>query len=139
MLLEQIKQIDRRLSSINDLLLIGDMVRVAPDTIAQVAGAIFSTVVDEPGYQMGVATFAKKGDGTEEHSHRGITQFLIQAKGRTAAFFGDGGYRVLDIGECCIIKPGEPHKFVALTDDSVQLWICIPAEPGYQIDFPKGE
>lgn len=134
MLLEQIKQIGRRISSVNDLLLVGDMVRVAPGRIAQISGAVFSTIVDEPMYQMGIATYPKQGDATEEHSHPGITEYVIQAKGRTAGFFQGGGYRVLDIGECCALKPGELHRFVALTDDAVQIWTCIPAEPGYRIN-----
>lgn len=139
MLLEKIRQIDRHLSSVNDLLSVGDMIRIGPNQIAQVAGAIFNTLIDTPGYQMGTATFEKKGDGTEEHSHPGVKQFIVQAKGKSAGFFADGGYRVLDVGECCIIKPDETHRFVALTDDCIQLWICVPAETGYKIEASEGE
>lgn len=132
-LLEQMKNIDRRLQTINDLLQLGDMIRLAPDKLTQVSGAVVHTIIDEADYQVGIAQYAHIGDATEEHKHDNITQFVIQARGRCGAFFSNGGYRILEPAECCVLKPGELHKFVALANDSIQVWICIPAEPGYRI------
>lgn len=130
-MLKEIKKISNKINTVMALLAAGDIQRLSNGDI-QAHDAVFKTLLDQAEYQVGIAIFEKKGYETPEHAHEKVVQYIIQYKGSTAAYFADGGFRIVETGQCVSIPPGLQHKFVAITDDAEQIWVCIPAEAGYK-------
>ena len=132
-MLNLMEAITRKLDTVEELLKLGDMVRLSADTI-QSKDAILTTVFDKDECLIGIGLYEKAGDATPTHRHIGITQYLLQYKGKCVVDFENGASRIIDVGDCVKLSPGELHKVTSLTDGSEQTFICIPAEKGYKIN-----
>jgi len=131
-LLKEINKIGMKLNTVNALLAIGDFKRIN-DAVIQAKDVLLQTFTEEKHYQIGVAKYEKQGHEMPDHRHAGIQEYVIQIKGRSAVYFEDGGYRIVEVGQCVAISPDVQHKFVALTDQCEQIYICVPADEGYRI------
>jgi hypothetical protein len=125
--------ISKRLDTVNELLAVGDIIRLSGDVVLS-RDALLTTVFDTDECLVGTGRYENVGDSTPYHRHVGITQFLLQYKGKCAVDFENGAYRVVGVGECVKLKPNELHKVTALTSGAEQIFICIPAEKGYRIN-----
>lgn len=131
--LKGIEKVSQRLDTINELLALGEIIRLGENVLLS-RDAELTTIFDTEECLIGVGRYKKKGDATPGHRHEGLTQYLLQYKGKCAVDFGDGGHRVIDVGDCVKLLPGEFHKVTALGDNVEQVFICIPAEKGYKIN-----
>lgn len=123
----------RKLDTVEELLKLGDVIRLSANTI-QSQDAVLTTVFDKEECLIGIGFYEKAGDATPTHRHVGVTQYLLQYKGKCVVDFENGASRVVNVGECVKLKPGELHKVTSLTDGSEQAFVCIPAEEGYRIN-----
>lgn len=133
MIIAGFEALSARIQTVSDLLRSGHFVRVGSDTI-KANEVIIKTLFDNTESLIGIATFKKDGDMVIAHKHLGIIQYLILYRGKISIVFGDGGYRILNVGDCARIDSGQLHTLLAMKDDSELLFACIPAEPGYKID-----
>lgn len=131
--LEMLEHIAKRLDTVNDLILAGDIIRLS-SKVVQSKDAILTTIFDSDACLVGHAVYKDVGDSTPSHRHEGVTQYLLQYKGRVLVEFENGAYRIVGIGECVRLEPNELHKVTGLTDYAEQMFICIPAEKGYRIN-----
>ena len=125
-------QINEQLNTIEELLELGEIVRLK-DGGMKSKDVILKTIFDNDECLVGIAVYEHKGDSTPSHRHEGISQYLIQYRGKVSVTFENGAYRILQMGECVSIPKGELHKVSSLTDNAEQIFICIPAEKGYRI------
>ena len=125
--------ISKRLDTVNELLAVGDIIRLSGDVVLS-KDALLTTIFDTDECLVGTGRYDNIGDSTPSHRHIGITQYLLQYKGKCAVDFENGAYRVIEVGECVKLKPNELHKVTALTNGAEQIFICIPAEKGYSIN-----
>jgi len=132
-MLELINAVSKRLDSVQELLSLGEITRLSNTTLKS-KDAILTTIFDKDDCLAGHAIYEKIGDSTPFHRHEGVTQYLLQYKGKIAVDFENGSYRVVDVGGCVKLEPGELHRVTGLTEGAEQLFICIPAEKGYKID-----
>jgi len=123
----------KKLDTVEELLKVGDIVRLSYNTL-QSRDAMLTTVFDKEECLIGIGVYERVGDATPSHRHIGITQYLLQYKGKCVVDFENGASRVINIGDCVKLNSGELHKVTSLTDGSEQAFICIPAEKGYKID-----
>jgi len=132
-MLELIEAIKTKLVTVQELLKAGEIIRLS-DTSLKSRDAILTTIFDTDDCLVGHAVYNKIGDSTPFHKHVGITQYLLQYKGKIAVDFENGSYRVVDVGGCVKLEPNELHRVTGLTKDAEQIFICIPAEKGYKIN-----
>jgi len=132
-MLELIEAIKTKLATVQELLKAGEIIRLS-DTSLKSRDAILTTIFDTNDCLVGHAIYKKIGDSTPFHKHVGITQYLLQYKGKIAVDFENGSYRVVDVGGCVKLEPNELHRVTGLTKDAEQIFICIPAEKGYKIN-----
>lgn len=130
---ELIEAISKKLDTVEELLKLGAIARLSTNVI-QSKDAILTTVFDKEECLIGIGLYEKIGDATPSHRHIGLTQYLLQYKGKCVVDFENGASRVIDVGECVKLKPGELHKVTSLTDMAEQAFVCIPAEKGYRIN-----
>jgi quercetin dioxygenase-like cupin family protein len=131
-MLDLLALITKKLDTVNELLEVGEITRLS-GTMIKSKDAILTTIFDTDECLVGVGRYERVGDSTPTHKHDGVTQYLIQYKGKCSVDFENGAYRVIEAGECVKLRPNELHKVTALTNEAEQLFICIPAEKGYRI------
>ncbi|HUS87964.1 MAG TPA: cupin domain-containing protein [Desulfosporosinus sp.] len=134
MLEDKIKEISKTLESVDDLVRAGTYIRVSEDTLIATDKVQLTTLFDMDECLVGLGVFKKAGDTLPKHKHEGVVQYLIQFIGKCSVSFDHGGYRILDVGECVKIPKGELHSVTSLSDQSQQIFICVPAEKGYRLD-----
>lgn len=132
-MLDLLDAIKKKLATVQELLIAGEITRLADNQIKS-KDAILTTVFDTDECLVGHAIYKEIGDATPFHKHEGITQYLLQYRGKIAVDFENGSYRVVDVGGCVKLEPGELHKVTGLTENAEQMFICIPAEKGYKIN-----
>lgn len=132
-MLDLIANITKKLETVKELLAAGEIIRLT-DNVLQSKDAILTTIFDTDECLVGHAIYQNVGDSTPFHKHEGVTQYLLQYKGKVSVDFENGSYRVVDVGGCVKLDPNELHKVTGLTDGAEQIFICIPAEKGYKID-----
>lgn len=132
-MLDLLESIKKKLATVQELLTVGEIIRLSPNQIKS-KDAILTTIYDTEECLVGHAIYKDIGDATPFHKHDGITQYLLQYKGKVAVDFENGSYRVVDVGGCVKLEPGELHKVTGLTENAEQMFICIPAEKGYKIN-----
>lgn len=131
-MLDLLANITKKLNTVNELLEVGEIVRLS-STVVKSKDAILTTVIDQEECLVGYGLYERMGDSTPYHKHEGVTQYLIQYKGKCSVDFENGAYRVIEAGDCVKLQPNELHKVTALTNGAEQLFVCIPAERGYRI------
>lgn len=127
--LDKLRNVGKALRSVEELLDDGVFSRYF-DGKMKAGEAVFSFLSETDDYTIGIATFAKRGDVLPWHKHDRVIQYLIQAVGRTGLSM-EGGYRVLEERECARVDESMGHSCVALTDNAVQIFVCVPREQGY--------
>jgi len=131
-MLDLLALITKKLETVNELLEVGEIIRLSKSVVKS-QDAILTTIFDTDECLIGIGRYEKNGDATPAHRHIGITQFLVQYKGKCSIDFESGAFRVITEGECARLNPNELHKVTALTAGAEQIFICIPAEKGYRI------
>jgi len=120
--------VKQKLVTVGDLLAIGEIVRNG-NKLSIDGGTTLETIHDENA-TVGIAKYKRRGDTYVEHVHMDSIQYIIQIKGKVGVTMS-GGYRILETGACMSIPMGVPHSVYALEDDSMQVYINIPAEKYY--------
>jgi len=133
MLEDKIKEIEKKLESVDELVRAGTYIRVSSNTL-MANDVKLKTLFDREECLVGLGVFLKSGDTLPRHKHDGVVQYLIQFSGKCSVNFEKEGYRIVDVGECVRIPKGELHSVTAITDGAQQIFICVPAEKGYRLN-----
>ena len=66
----------------------------------------------------------------EEHIHPGAKEYLIVVSGSVMLNVNGVDVRVLEVGDCGVIAPGDIHFSRPLRDNTKLVYVCVPADSG---------
>ena len=118
-----------RLKTIGQLIEAGELTS-AKEGALENEHYIFNTIYGDAA-TITVANYFKKGYGTPLHCHPVSKEFIICVLGTFKINF-DGGYRIVNPGDCVSLDKGTMHGATLLTESGRLLGICIPCDEDYQ-------
>jgi len=68
----------------------------------------------------------------KEHVHVDSKEYLIVISGKVMLNVNGKDVRVLDVGECGVINPGELHCSRPLENGTQMVYVCVPSDQGME-------
>ena len=81
----------------------------------------------------------KKAGPCEEHIHDMAKEYLIVVSGSVMLNINGSDVRILEVGDCGVVGPGDLHYSRPLEDNTKLVYVCVPADPGMDSLFDSLE